>query len=194
MSPKIFELSEREEIKVKMIEAGFELIKTHGMTHASVEKVAEAAGLKKSTFYNFFPSKEMFVFEIISYQRDFAKEYFNSLLGTREKVTKEEAEAFLKMIIFSERSIYRYLTAEDMEKLRKALPSKYGINPAEESIIIGALFSHMEDVREDVDFKLMANIIKIMAIAFMNRESLHKDALDRTIEVMYQTLFSLIFK
>lgn len=39
-----------------------------------------------------------------------------------------------------------------------------------------------------------ANIIKIMAMAKVNRESLHTDALDRTLERIYELLFSLIFK
>ena len=61
MSPKIFSITEREELRVKMLDAGFELIKQYGMTHASVEKITQTAGLGKSTFYNFFSSKEEFV-------------------------------------------------------------------------------------------------------------------------------------
>ena len=38
MSPRIFSTTQREELRIKMLDAGFELIKQHGMTHASVEK------------------------------------------------------------------------------------------------------------------------------------------------------------
>ena len=34
MSPKIFSITDREELRVKMLDAGFELIKQYGMTHA----------------------------------------------------------------------------------------------------------------------------------------------------------------
>ena len=47
MSPKIFSITDREELRVKMLDAGFELIKQYGMTHASVEKITQAAGLGK---------------------------------------------------------------------------------------------------------------------------------------------------
>ena len=57
MSPKLFDLKEREEARIRMLDEGFRLIKEHGMTHASVDKVTKAVGLGKSTFYNFFPSK-----------------------------------------------------------------------------------------------------------------------------------------
>ena len=85
MSPKIFSITDREELRVKMLDAGFELIKQYGMTHASVEKITQAAGLGKSTFYNFFSSKEEFVTGIMEYQRDRVKQHFETLLNGREK-------------------------------------------------------------------------------------------------------------
>ena len=32
MSPRIFSTTQREELRIKMLDAGFELIKQHGMT------------------------------------------------------------------------------------------------------------------------------------------------------------------
>ena len=79
MSPRIFSTTQREELRIKMLDAGFELIKQHGMTHASVEKITQAAGLGKSTFYNFFSSKEEFVTDIMEYQRDRVKRHFEPI-------------------------------------------------------------------------------------------------------------------
>lgn len=194
MSPKIFALKEREAARIKMLEAGFALIKEYGMTHASVEKVTKAAGLGKSTFYNFFPSKEMFVCEIIQYQRDRAKQLFMETLGEREKMTVAEAKEYLKRIIFSADSIYQYLTAEDEARLKAALPSDYQIDPEAETTVMTGLFDHIEGVRKDIDFKLVANLIKIMALALFHQDSLHTDALERTLDRIYDLLFSCVFE
>lgn len=194
MSPKIFALQEREEVKIKMLDAGFALIKEHGMTHASVEKITKAVGLGKSTFYNFFPSKEMFVYEIIKYQRDQAKQFFMDALGGREKMTSAEARDFLKKIIFSSNSIYQYLTAEDENKLKDALPPEYRIDPEADAMVMKNLFHHMEGVRKDMDDKLVANLIKIMALAMLNQDALYTDALHRTLGKIYDLLFSCIFE
>lgn len=199
MAPKVFTVTEREALRVEMLNAGFELIKKYGMTHASVEKITKAAGLGKSTFYNFFDSKEQFVTEIIEYQRDRIKQYFDQVLDGREKMSAAEGKEFLKKIVFSQNSIYQYLTADDMEKLR-AVSAVEWISPdnpvydERENQIMSALFSHMEQVREDLDMHLTANLIKIMAMAKVNRDSLHTDALDRTLEKMYELLFSMIFE
>ena len=182
-----------------MLDAGFELIKQHGMTHASVEKITQAAGLGKSTFYNFFSSKEEFVTDIMEYQRDRVKRHFEQILNGREKMTAAEGKEYLKLIVFSRNSIYQYLTAEDMEKLKQA-SSPECTSPDDrlydqrEAEIMHGLFDHMEGVRPDLDLHVVANLIKIMAMAKVNRDALHADALDRTIDHIYGLLYSLIFE
>ncbi len=199
MPPRIFTLKEREMLRIKMLDAGFALIKQYGMTHASVEKITQAAGLGKSTFYNFFSSKEQFVIEIIEYQRDHSKQWFGQILNGREKMSAAEGKAYLKKIVFSRDSIYQYLTAEDMEKLRAASPTEYfspddSLYDKREAKIMHTLFDHMEQVRKELDLHVIANLIKIMAIAKLNRDILHIDALDETLEHMYELLFHLIFE
>ena len=70
MPIRVFSEDEKKEIKAKMFEAGISLIKEYGLTHASVTKITDAAGIGKSTFYNFFESKELFVIALIRYERE----------------------------------------------------------------------------------------------------------------------------
>ena len=60
-----------------MLDAGFELIKQYGMTHASVEKITQGPpGWARVPFTYFFSSKEEFVTGIMEYQRDRVKQPF----------------------------------------------------------------------------------------------------------------------
>ena len=54
MPVRVFSEEEKKEIKEKMFTQGMELIKEYGLTHTSVSKITERAGIGKSTFYNFF--------------------------------------------------------------------------------------------------------------------------------------------
>lgn len=194
MSPKKFDYRQREQLRVQLLEAGYELIRQYGMTHTSVEKVTAAVGLGKSTFYNFFPSKEWFVYEIIEHMRTELMQHFDQLLDGREKLPVPQAKAFLEQIIFSQRSIYQYLTPEDEEKLRAALPPECLLNPETEAGVMASLLGRMEHVRPDVDEHLAGNLLKIMALAQVNQGELHADALDRTLRAIYGLLFSCIFE
>lgn len=199
MPPRVFTVREREELCIKMLEAGFDLIKEQGMTHASVEKITGAVGLGKSTFYNFFRSKEQFVTEIIEYQRDLSKQYFDQILNGREKMSAAEGGEYLKFIIFNQNSIYQYLTDKDMGKL-KAISPIQNINPDDsvydrrETNIMRSLLGHMDGVRSDVNLHVAANLIKIIGLSKINRDSFHTDVLDQTLQYVYDILLSLIFK
>jgi AcrR family transcriptional regulator len=194
MSPKKFGWQERKAAKIQMLEVGYELIRQHGMIHTSVEKVTEAAGLGKGTFYNFFTSKEFFVYEIIQYMRHQLMSQFEQLLAGRDKLTPPQAKEFLKQIIFSDRSIYKYLTPEDEEKLRKALPPECFLDTEREFAVMDSLFQRMEGVRPDMNRHLVGNHLKIMAFAQINQTELHADALRETLEKMFELLFSCIFE
>ena len=65
MAKRVFTEEERAEYREKMLDAGFDLLKQYGMTHMSVAKITEAAGIGVSTFYNFFASKEEYVYEVL---------------------------------------------------------------------------------------------------------------------------------
>ena len=92
-----------------------------------------------------------------------------------------------------------YLTAEDMEKLKQASSPECtspddSLYDQREAEIMHGLFDHMEGVRPDLDLHVVANLIKIMAMAKVNRDALHADALDRTLDHIYGLLYSLIFE
>lgn len=193
MPTRVFTIEEREELRIAMLEAGIQLIKKHGMPHASVEKITQAAGLGKSTFYSFFSSKERFVLEIMAYQRDQAKAAFDDTLGGRDKMTAEEGKKYLKGIILGNDSLYQYLTPEDERKLRAALPGHQHAMPESDSQTMKSLLRHMEGVREDVNMKLVANLIKMMALATFHRDQMHQGALDDTFHRMYDLVFDCLF-
>ena len=99
MSPKIFSIEEKEQLREQMFLAGLELLKAHGMTHMSVEKITAAAGIGKSTFYNFFMSKEDFVIQLIEYNRSRFWKAVAEMRGDREKLTVGESKQVLQAII-----------------------------------------------------------------------------------------------
>ena len=193
MPIRVFTTEEREELRIQMLDAGFALIKQNGMTHTSVSKITKAAGLGTSTFYNFFPSKERFVLEIMEYQRDRSKQWFNDTLAGREKMSVEEGKAYFRMIILSRDSIYQYLTLADEEKLRDALPANYVFDPEADRRTLTTLLDHMEGIRPDVNWKVAANLIKMLAMAQCSKDSLHQDVLPQTLEAMFGALFGCLF-
>ncbi|MCR5057046.1 MAG: TetR/AcrR family transcriptional regulator [Clostridiales bacterium] len=194
MSPKIFTIEEKERLKEQMFQAGLKLLKEYGMTHMSVEKITSEAGIGKSTFYNFFLSKEDFVLQLIEFNRMRFWKAVQEMRGSREKLTEDESKKVLTAIINNQDSVYQYLTPEDEEKLAQASPDKGKADIAEETETLSRLFSMFENVREDIDVAVIANMLKILAMTAENRSMLHESGYTRTQEKLFGVLFDCIFK
>ncbi|MBR2749693.1 MAG: TetR/AcrR family transcriptional regulator [Clostridiales bacterium] len=194
MSPKIFTLEEKERLKEQMFHAGLKLLKEYGMTHMSVEKITSEAGIGKSTFYNFFLSKEDFVLQLIEFNRMRFWKAVKDMLGGRKKLTVDESKKVLTAIINNQDSVYQYLTPEDEEKLAQASPDKGKADIGEETETLSRLFSMFENVREDIDVAVIANMLKILAMTAENRSMLHESGYTRTQEKLFGVLFDCIFK
>ena len=194
MSPKIFSIGEKQQLKEHMFLAGLELLKAHGMTHMSVEKITAAAGIGKSTFYNFFLSKEDFVLQLIEFNRSRFWKAVAEMLGDRETLTIDEGKQVLRSIINNRDSVYQYLTPEDEKKLADAMPYKGTADIDEETETLRRLFALFEHVRENADFAVISNLLKILALTAENRVMLHESGYQRTQEKLFALLFDCIFE
>ena len=194
MSPKIFSIAEKEQLKEKMFFVGLELLKAHGMTHMSVEKITAAAGIGKSTFYNFFMSKEDFVLQLIEFNRSRFWKAVAEMLGEREKLTVSEGKQVLQALINKNDSVYQYLTPEDEQKLADAMPDKGTADIDEETETLQKLFAMFEGVRADADYAVISNLLKILALTAENRTMLHESGYQRTQEKLFSLLFDCVFE
>lgn len=193
MPIRVFSEEEKKEIEGNMFEAGMELIKTYGLTHASVTKITNAAGIGKSTFYNFFPSKEDFVIALIKYERAKTMRAIHTMLNGREKMTTEEGKALLRMVIYHQDSIYQYLTEEDVKNLYPAMQRAGFVEDDLNSDTPKYLLSIMEGVRSGVDAKVFVNFLRMMAICMTQKESLHQDVLKQNMDMIFEKMFEYVF-
>lgn len=193
MPVRVFSDEEKEQIKADMFEAGIRLIKEYGLTHASVTKITEAAGIGKSTFYNFFESKELFVIGLIRYERQKAMKMIQDHLAGRERMTKEEGKKLLYLIIYHQDSVYQYLTEEDVKSLYPAMEKAGFIEDDLNSDTPQYLLHIIEGTREDADPKVFVNFLRMMALCVSQKDALHQDVLQKNIDMIFEAMFRYIF-
>ena len=194
MPVRVFQEEERKEVRKKMLEAGIPLLKEYGMTHMSVSKIADAAGIGKSTFYNFFTSKEAYVLELIQYRRRELPRLMDEILAGREKMTKEEAKHLIKSILFSEQSVYQYMTLEDENHLLKAFPELKHANLEREVTIMQYYFQRIEGVKKELNYAVISNLMKSIVLIWQGKEILHESGREQTMDAMFELLFSYVFE
>ena len=70
MPARVFREEEKREIKKKLLDIGFPMLKEYGLVHMSIPKIAKEAGIGTGTFYRFFQSKEEYIYQLIQYRRE----------------------------------------------------------------------------------------------------------------------------
>ena len=193
MAKRVFTEEERAEYREKMLDAGFDLLKQYGMTHMSVAKITEAAGIGVSTFYNFFSSKEEYVYEVMQYRRRKIPELIQIALNGKEKAGPAETRTYLKMMIDERYSVFPSLTPEDEKRLLEMLPKQVRPDLQKETQTGIQFFQHMEGIRPDVNIPLVANLIKVYVLAAEGKEMLHQTVYEVTMERMRDLILYEIF-
>ncbi|MBR1797775.1 MAG: TetR/AcrR family transcriptional regulator [Clostridiales bacterium] len=195
MPKRVFKEDEKEQLKLTMLEAGFPLLKEYGMTHTTISKITEAAGIAKGTFYHFWKNKEEYMADLILYHRQKMIPVLISedVLSGKRKLGEEDARKYLHAVVDEEISIYPHLTLEDEAKLLKNTDT-FEPDIEKESAITGGLLSHLNNVRKDVNLPLVANMSKILVLTSESRAELHEAVYKETIDTLVETILNLIFE
>ena len=193
MAKRVFTEEERAEYREKMLDAGFDLLKQYGMTHMSVDKITEAADIGVSTFYNFFASKEEYVYEVLQYRRRKIPELIRIALNGKEMAGPAETRTYLKMMIDERYSVFPSLTPEDEKRLLEMLPEQVRPDLQKETETSIQFFQHMEGIRPDVNIPLVANLIKVYVLAAEGKEMLHQKVYEVTMDRMRDLILYEIF-
>ena len=193
MAKRVFTEAERAEYREKMLAAGFDLLKQYGMTHMSVAKITEAAGIGVSTFYNFFPSKEAYVYDVMEYRKRMIPVFIKKALNGKEKAGPAETRNYLKIMIDEDYGIFPSLSPEDEKRLLEMLPEQVRPDLQKETRTSMMFFQQMEGIRPDVNIALVTNLIKIYVLGAEGRELLHDAAYEETMERMRDVIIYEIF-
>ena len=165
------------------------------MTHTSISKITEAAGIAVGTFYKFWKNKEAYMAELISYH---AHKMMPGLIGAeaiagKRKLGREDAARYLRSVVDENISIYPHMTLEDEAGLLRAT-NAFVPDLAKESAVAESLLQYLDHVRADVNLGLVANLTKVLVLTAESREELHESAYRETLEVQIDTILNLIFE
>lgn len=193
MSPIIFKNEGRERARNTMYENGYKLIKKHGIKKTLVEDITKVTGIAKGTFYNFFESKEMFIYEIIMYKRSCVKNKLNQIILEKGKLDRESLKKFIIDLTFGDNNIYNYLNDEDIAALELKVPSSTSSKAFDQDIALMILNSINIEDRNNCDYKIIANYIKILSLALSNKRKLNDEVLEPTIDLIINSVLDYIY-
>jgi len=122
--PKSVSEDERKLTREAIYENTVDLIKKKGIRAVTVDDIANAVGIGKGTFYFYYPSKEVCLFEAI---KRWEREIFTRMEGIMTSIhsDKDKAILLLREAYTAEGSPMLLLSPVDVEVLLRKLPEEY---------------------------------------------------------------------
>ena len=194
MPIRVFDQNEKEELRRKMLDAGLPLIRRYGMRHMTVAKITDAAGIGTSSFYSFWKNKEEYVAALADHQE---QRILDDILTPEMKSGavkpgKEEVRKFLKALVDDTVSIIPWLTLDDESAIFRRTDA-LAPDEQKESAKTLALLSRVDGVRDDIEPAVIANLVKLLALAAESRAELHASAYERTTDCLIDNILRQIF-
>lgn len=188
--PKVYSEEKRREIKESLMRSGLEIIRQYGMKRMSIEELTKRVGIAQGTFYNFFKSKEVLVYELACAYEKRLEEEMKSVVRTVGYLSRSQLEMmYRKMFLVDEDNVYRFLKREDIQALIVRLPVECLNQMSNVRERIGTTLEYTKGGREQWDIDAIINWIQILNLTVENKELLTKEAFEK---VVYQLIANLL--
>ncbi len=191
--PAIFSERDKGELYDRMIAQGCRLVREKGIRKLRVEDVTRAVGIAKGTFYSFFPSKERFVYAMMTEGRQDLMDLLDRQVAEHGSLGREELRLWLRAMWRSERNIYRTVMLQDYEWLMAHLSPEASFDADKDSRVMEAIAQRLDNVRPDCDWLVFANLQKTLALVFLGRAFMHADALEATVNALIEAMLDEVF-
>ncbi|MCR5200896.1 MAG: TetR/AcrR family transcriptional regulator [Saccharofermentans sp.] len=180
--PKIFTDENRDEIRYKLLDKGFKMLKNSGLSAVNIDRLTEQTYIAKGTFYNLFESKSEFMYHMMIHERTRAKEKLISYLNDSGRLTKDSLRDYLKWLSEENPNVFAYLTSAEKKRLISSWSDKYIEDEDNDSKTMHMLISLLESPADDPDWKLACNYMKLIAVSLATRKVFIKENYDVMID------------
>ena len=182
--PKIFTVENKDEIRLKLLDKGFKMLKSKGLSAVNIDKLTEETYIAKGTFYNLFDSKSEFMYHMMIHERNRAKDKLLSYLNDTGKLTKNSLYAYLKWLAEENPNIFAYLTAPEKKRLISSWSDKYIEDEDNDSKTMHTLISLLESPADNPDWKLACNYMKLIAISLTTKKVFIREKYTSMVDAM----------
>ena len=187
--PKIFSEEDRENIRIHLLQNGRSMLEKKSYNSISVADLALESGIAKGTFYNFFPSKEAFFYEVMLLIRD---ENRKEILQLAENPSKEALVEMLYRRYTQTKTVYDYFEPEELKIIFRKLPGKAQDADGNSMELAKNLITAC-GIDESVQAGVIVNLMNMAASAAANREFLVAEYYEETIMVIAKAIADYIY-
>ena len=167
MARKSYSEREREQIRDKLLIAMLQCIAERGLIHSSIDVLCKKAGISKTFFYRFFPSKEELVLQALRYQQPKLLNDARQLMEDPGLSWRAGVETFLKNCCYGAKSGVAVLSIEEEQQVRRCLSEEnFQAFRQDQVIFYRKLLDIFGLPMESIDSRLFGNLALAMMMVY----------------------------
>ena len=186
--PKSYSDQERAYIKKRLKEEAAACMGQFGIRRTTVDEIVKRVNIPKGTFYLFYPSKELLLFEVIQEQHELVNQkLYQALSGLSE--TDLSAEKITDVIfefykLTEEMPVFRLMDSGEIELLIRKLPQEVvEAHLREDTDTIQKLFSLLP-VKKDVDISVLSAAFHAIYYATLHKQEIGEAQYDQALRLL----------
>lgn len=192
--PKIYSNEKRQEIRNQLMLVGLELIKQNGLKRMSIQELTKRVGIAQGTFYNFFSSKEMLVYELADVYQQRTNHQLEEIIQAKGYLERNDfGELYSRMFLRDEDNVYRFITREDLQNLYTRLPRDCLYRMTDINAEMERNLLHAREKKENYDLNAVINWIQIMNLTLQNKDILVAAGIEKMILRMIENMLDELF-
>ncbi len=185
--PKSFTEQEREYIKTRLKEEAKECLNRYGIKKTTVDELVKRVNIPKGTFYLFYDSKELLLFDVINEVHDEIQSCvihgLQALSGNIDsEILAEFLFGFYKKV--EDTFLLKILTNGELELLMRKLPLDIvEKHLAQDDLIIENILGIIPH-RDDVDIKYFSGALRGIFMSMLHKREIGEDVFDQSLKLM----------
>lgn len=194
--PKSYSDQEREYIRKRLKEEAAKCLDQYGVRRTTVDEIVKRVNIPKGTFYLFYKSKELLLFEVIQEQHEIvSRELYQAISGiagtefSAEKLT-DVIFRFYKMT--EKMLVLRLLDLGEVELLVRKLPREtVEEHLQDDTDMIEKMFSVIP-VKKEVDIKVISAAFHAIYYATLHKAEIGEEQYDEALRALIYGIVSQV--
>ena len=195
--PKSYSEQEKEYIRKRLKEEAAKCLAKYGVRRTTVDEIVKRVNIPKGTFYLFYKSKELLLFEVIQEQQENVnRELYQAISDiadtefSAEKLT-DVIFGFYKMT--EEMQILKMLDVNEVELLARKLPREIVEEHFQDDTdTIEKMFTLLP-IKKEVDIKVVSAAFHAIYFATLHKAEIGEEEYDKALRILiYGTVTQFI--
>lgn len=186
--PKSYSEQEREYIKKRLKEEATKCLAQYGVRRTTVDEIVKRVNIPKGTFYLFYKSKELLLFDAIQEQHEFVTRKLHqtiSNLANQEFSAEKLTDVIFDFYKMTEKMpILKLLDINEVELLARKLPQ--GIveeHLQDDTDMIEKMFA-LIPAKKEVDIKVMSAVFHAIYYATLHKAEIGEEQYDKVLHTL----------